>query len=173
MNRISLTVCAAALLLGSHSATLAQTVTGICPVQLVEVRPTIKKKDVSPGFGNRAAYQQSRALAILIRNTSKQPVTGIVVRWGIVRADLSEGKQIAYGTEETLDLKPLETKTIETATINASGHRYNFSAQRGQKIMGHGAQVLMGGRVVAEVFAPPSVKSAFEKLTPVDQASDR
>lgn len=173
MKRISLITLAVSVLLGNQFTAFAQTVTGVCPVQLVEVRPTIKKKDVSPGFGNRAGYQQSRALTILIRNTSKQPVVGIVVRWGIVRADLSEGKQIAYGTEETLDLKPLETKTIETATINASGQRYNFSAQRGQKIMGHGAQVLMGGRIVAEVFAPPSVKPSFAKLTPVDQAGDR
>lgn len=139
----------------------------VCPVQLVQVRPLNKNKNLALGSGNKATFQQSRSLSIIIRNTSREPVSGIVVRWGIVRAELQAGKEIAYGKEEIIDLRPLEMKTIETASIDASGKRWNYKAQEGQKITGHAVQVRMGGQVIAEELTPASVKSAFEKLQPV------
>ena len=140
----------------------------VCPVQLVQVRAVNSNKNLALGAGNRATFQQSRSLTILIRNTSREPVSGIAVRWGIVRADVRGGRETAYGKEEIIDLNPLETKTIETATINASGRRWNFKAPEGQKITGHAVQVRVGGQVIGEDFSPASVKAAFEKLQPVE-----
>lgn len=139
----------------------------VCPVQLVLARAVNSNKNLALGAGNRATYHQTRSLTIFIRNTSREPVSGIAVRWGIVRADMRGGRETAYGTEEIIDLKPLETKTIETASISANGRRWNYRAPEGQKICGHAVQVRVGGQVIGEEFSPASVKAAFEKLQPV------
>lgn len=139
----------------------------VCPVQLVLTRAVNSNKNLALGAGNRATYHQTRSLTIFIRNTSREPVSGIAVRWGIVRADMRGGRETAYGTEEIIDLKPLETKTIETASISATGRRWNYRASDGQKISGHAVQVRVGGQVIGEDFSPASVKAAFEKLQPV------
>ena len=57
---------------------------------------------------------------------------------------------------------------METATVGAEGHRYNYLAPRGDKIIGHGVQVLIEGKVVLEEFVPPTVKGTFGKLSPVE-----
>lgn len=140
----------------------------VCPVQLVQVRQVNSNKNLALGSGNRATFRQSRSLTILIRNTSREPVSGIAVRWGIMRADVRGGRETAYGKEEIIDLNSLEMKTIETAAISATGRRWNYRAPEGQKITGHAVQVRVGGQVIGEDFSPASVKAAFEKLQPVE-----
>ncbi|MCX7827023.1 MAG: hypothetical protein N2689_15950 [Verrucomicrobiae bacterium] len=73
----------------------------------------------------------------------------------------------AFGEEQTLDLKPLETKVIETASVEALGQRWNYLSPEGEKIVGHGVQVLVIGKVVAEEYVPPTYKKCFEKIKPV------
>ena len=142
--------------------------TGLSPVQLVEVKPITKKMNITGGAGNATSFQESRALAITIRNGSLQPMSRVVVRWGVVIANLSKNLSTAYGEDEIVDLKPTETKTIETAVITAGGSRSNSRNNAGEKVIGHGVQVLVVGRVVAEEFIPPSVKPIFNNLKPIE-----
>ncbi|MCX6900536.1 MAG: formylglycine-generating enzyme family protein [Verrucomicrobia bacterium] len=136
-------------------------VPGFSPVKLVEVKANSKKKDLSSGAGNVANFAQSRALTITIRNGSHQPVSGVMVRWGVVKADFTTNKTAAYGKEENMDLRPLETRTLETPSVTATGKQWNYKANEGEKLLGHGVQVLIGDKVVAEEFSPPSVKPYF------------
>ena len=99
----------------------------VMPLQL-DVKPQITKKDVSVTFANGASYVQSRALKITLHNSSPRPVTGVTVRWGIVKLHQSVTSNSknpgteAYGAEEKFDLKPLETisKPVEGG---GDGHR--------------------------------------------------
>jgi len=140
----------------------------VCPIQLVQVRQSTKKKDVTSGPANRATYQHSQALTIMIRNTTRLPVSGVTVRWGILRTELQGGRETAYGKDEVLDFIPLEMKTIETASVEARGRRWNYRAQEGQKITGHGVQVRMGGQVVGEEYSQATAKAALEALKPLE-----
>ncbi|MFA5190113.1 MAG: hypothetical protein WC740_05275 [Verrucomicrobiia bacterium] len=139
-------------------------VPGFSPVKLVEVKANSKKKDFSSGAGNVANYAQSRALTITIRNGSQQPVPGVMVRWGVVKTDFRTNKTATYGKEENMDLRPLETRTLETPSVTATGKQWNYKANEGEKLLGHGVQVLIGDKVVAEEFSPPSVKPYFSNL---------
>ncbi|MBI5685680.1 MAG: formylglycine-generating enzyme family protein [Verrucomicrobia bacterium] len=134
---------------------------GFSPVKLVEVKANSKKRDLSSGAGNVANFAQSRALTITIRNGSQQPVSGVMVRWGVVKADFRTNKTAAYGKEENMDLRPLETRTLETPSVTAAGKQWNYKANEGEKLIGHGVQLLIGDKLVAEEFSPPSVKSYF------------
>ncbi|MBI5395572.1 MAG: hypothetical protein HZA91_09780 [Verrucomicrobia bacterium] len=148
----------------------------------LEVKPVTSKKDVGGVYGNAAEYVQSRSLAINIQNTSAKPILGITVRWGIVKMNqggyvsrsskgLRSGQSAAFGGEESVDLKPLESKRIETSAVEAGGRRWNYLSPEGEKLVGHGVQVLIGDKVMAEEFVPPTVKNAFKELRPV--GSDR
>lgn len=144
------------------------------PVQM-EVRPLISKKDTSVGYSNQATFTHTRALRITLKNTSPQPVSGITVRWGVVKIGQDTYRPMpptAFGEEQTVDLKGLESKVIETAAVQASGRRWNYLAPEGEKIVGHGVQVLVGGKVVAEEFTPPSYKKCFEKIKPVQSGQE-
>ncbi len=160
------------LLLFLWAAMVLPAAAQIMPLQL-EVKPLIMKKDVSVTFANGASYVQSRSLKITVRNTAPRPVTGVTVRWGIVkqhqsaRANSKNPGTEAYGAEEKFDLKPLEIKILETATVDAEGHRYNYVSPLGDKIIGHGVQVMLDGKVVLEEIVPPTVKETLTKLHPV------
>jgi len=148
------------------------------PLQL-DVKPASRKR----GTGSGSYYsniQASRALQITIQNTSPKPVTGVTVRWGVVktrvRAYFSDSQQNwrerAFGAEEKLDLKPREQKIIETAEVGASRQEDNTDGSiYGEKIIGHGVQVLIDDKVVAESYVPasPAIKKALEKLYPVEE----
>ncbi|MBI5817934.1 MAG: hypothetical protein HZA88_03025 [Verrucomicrobia bacterium] len=116
-------------------------------LQLVEVKQTNRKKD----------GRESRELAITIRNNGPQPVACVTLRWGIVRTHSSSPHTVAYGAEKTVDFKPLQTEVVHTGALSAPAGR----------IIGHGAQILVGAKVVVEQFFPDSVKPAFEKLKPL------
>ena len=151
------------------------------PVQIT-VQRVSKKKDAgetATGIGGGwvmirpGDYSASMALRITIRNTGQQPVNGAIVRWGIIKSQVvgfGRGGNAAYGAEETIDLKGLESKLIETPTITASGQQFGDGEARGEKIRGHGVQVLLAGKVVAEEFSPVTAKKSFENLRPVTSA---
>ena len=112
------------------------------------------------------------SLRVTLRNTTSKPVEGVVVKWGIAKTRMTSGGpgvgMAVYGAEQTCSLNPLETKVIETDTVEASGKESQISEHRsGEKIYGHGVQVLLNGKVVSEEFVPPGVKKGFEELRAV------
>lgn len=147
------------------------------PVQLKVERMT-KKTDAGETRESRGSvtiiyagdYAANMALKITMRNTSAQPLSGLTLRWGIVKSQVSgyrQGSDAAYGAEQPLELKPFEAKLIETDVVTATGKRFADGDARGEKIRGHGVQVLRDGKVIAEEFVPPTVKKTFETLKPV------
>lgn len=148
------------------------------PLQL-DVKPVTRKR----ASGSGAYYsniQSGRALQITIQNTSPKPITGVTVRWGIVKTQSRvyfssdsqrNWRERAFGAEEKLDLKPREQKVIETAEIGAAHEESHISGSiYGEKIIGHGVQVLIDDKVVVESYVPasPAIKKAMEKLYPVE-----
>ncbi|MBI5686689.1 MAG: hypothetical protein HZC54_16610 [Verrucomicrobia bacterium] len=140
----------------------------VLPAQLhLEVKASTKKREVAAS-GNLAGYVQSRSLNIVVRNAAPYVMSGVTVRWGVVKTQLRGGpRATAYGAEQLLDFQPLETKTITTPFVEAAGRRWINTILEGEKLDGHGAQLLVAGKVVAEEFSPPSVKPAFENLKPL------
>ncbi len=154
------------------------------PAQLqLTVQAISHRKGVGGGF-TYSSTQSSRALEITLKNTTPKPVTGVTVRWGIVKTRTGYSyssrdndrnwHERAFGGEEKLDLKPLEQKIIETAEVSGYHEDSHYSGTFwGEKITGHGAQVLIDGKVVVESFVPPNIKRLFEKLSPVENESDQ
>jgi hypothetical protein len=147
------------------------------PVQLTVQRITKKTSTGDTYAGTLwypGDYSANMALRITVKNTTPQLVNGLTIRWGIVKSQVSvyrQGNDVAYGGEQTLDLKTIESKTVETDVVGATGKRFSDGDTRGEKIRGHGVQVLRDGKVIAEEFVPPTVKKAFENLRPVADAS--
>lgn len=149
------------------------------PVQVTVQRIT-KKKSAQGAVtqrGNITYYDfntanSSMALRIALQNISIRPIEDVTVKWGIVKMRLSGSNHagdVAYGKEEKCSLKPKEAKVMETETVQAMKQESQISdTQHGEKIRGHGVQVLMGGKVVWEEFVPPNVKKAFENLRPLE-----
>ncbi|MCX6898222.1 MAG: hypothetical protein NT105_05935 [Verrucomicrobia bacterium] len=148
------------------------------PVQ-VTVQRVSKRKSAQGDIrsvGNTTYYSYNTAnasltLRITIQNISARPIEDMVVRWGVAKMRLSgtsHTADVAYGKEEKCSLKSKESKVIETETVEASRSESQLTDnKRGEKIRGHGVQVLIGGRVMWEEFVPPTVKKSFENLRPV------
>jgi hypothetical protein len=147
----------------------------VSPVQLT-MEPVSKKK-VKQGdtwheggihYFARDQVEASRTLRITVRNNTRQPIEDITIRWGVAKVHMGgsgHGSPVVYGGEETLSLRAQETKVIETETIEARGQVSQLTDRRyGEKIFGHGAQVLVGGKVVCEEYVPSTLKADFQNL---------
>jgi hypothetical protein len=155
------------------------------PVQVTVQRVTKKKSKqgkVEDRGSTIAFYPNdlfaSLSLRITLRNSTAKPVEGVVVKWGIAKTRMSGesrgGGMAVYGAEQSCSLNPLETKVIETDAVEATGQEMQLSDRRyGEKIYGHGVQVLIGGKVMNEEFVPPGVKKGFENIRAVDSDSGK
>ena len=147
----------------------------------VKVERVSKKKYsqgevVGTGQGRHTFYPNtgtaSLTLRITLHNTSTSALNDLVVRWGIVKQQYdgrSKTADVAYGREEKCSLKPQETRIIETETVGATREETQLSQRVfGEKLHGHGVQVLLGGRVLWEEFVPGTVKPAFDNMRPLE-----
>lgn len=154
------------------------------PVQVSVQR--VSKKDSTPGnvthHGGMVYFSSSKLSAALsLRITLQNPLTGpvedLVVRWGIAKTRLGasgHGDIVSYGGEEKCSLRSKELKVIETETVEADSRESLVSDRRsGEKIMGHGVQLLLGGKLVWEEFVPGSVKASFENLKPISELKSK
>ncbi|MFA6563333.1 MAG: hypothetical protein WCV00_15595 [Verrucomicrobiia bacterium] len=159
-------------------AGIAVSVSAQSPVQVTVQR--ISKRKTAQGDvrqqGNIIYYSPNTAnasltLRITVQNISARPLEDVVVRWGVAKMRLSgtsHTADVAYGKDEKCSLNPKEIKVIETETVEASRSESQLSdMKRGEKIRGHGVQVLIGGKVMCEEFVPPTIKKSFENLRPV------
>jgi len=156
----------------------------LCPVQVSVQRSS--KKDSTPGsvthHGNMVYFSSSKlssslSLRITLQNPLTGPVEELVVRWGIAKTRLGasgHGDIVSYGGEEKFSLRGKELKVIETESVEAGSRESLVSDRRsGEKIMGHGVQVLLGGKVVWEEFVPGSIKASFENLKPISELESK
>lgn len=150
---------------------------------LLEVKPVNRKDNLI----------HSRSLAITVRNMAGAAISDVRVRWAVVKEayDLdipektrknpgqtsnvkvrSKGPPQAYGAEKTLSLMPLQSQFWETEPIQSFEGRYHKDPPYpGDSIIGHGVQVLVGGKLVAESYTDARHKALFEKISPVADAT--
>ncbi|MBM3887837.1 MAG: hypothetical protein FJ388_01790 [Verrucomicrobia bacterium] len=162
----------------------------ISPVQM-NVQPFNNRKDAGPAVpggppaatGGQPAL--GRYLRISVRNIGANPLSEVTVRWGIMRSMRTYTSTstalyqqrtfpVAFGGQETFDLKPRQEKVIETGFLEAKRSARVTEGYRDQeKIEGHGVQVFIGGRVVAEEFVgAPACKQSMDELHPIASAND-
>ncbi|MBM4085074.1 MAG: hypothetical protein FJ272_09825 [Planctomycetes bacterium] len=146
----------------------------VSPVQLT-VQPQTKRRGSGGEFWSYT--HASRSLHIVVKNVSPQPLSDVIVRWGIVKSRVRyfEGfREAAFGAEEKMDLKPMEQRVFDTPSLEAAREDSHYGGTYyGDKIIGHGVQVLIGGKVVTEQFVPPTIKPAFERLKPMPTEDDK
>lgn len=158
---------------------IALPVSAQSPVQ-VTVQRISKKKSAQGDVkqrGNTVWYWPNTAnasltLRITLQNISIRPIEDVVVRWGVAKTRLTgtgHAGDVAYGKDEKCSLKPKEVKVIETETVQAKKQESQLDdRQFGEKIRGHGVQVLIEGKPVWEEFVPGTVKKSFENLRPIE-----
>jgi len=125
------------------------------------------------GNSARSNYRETAFLHITVQNISPQLLTNVVIQWAMIKKAVardSPAKPVVYGAKETITLKPIDEKEIETPAIEIEGRSdQNVGRSSGELFRGHAAQVLIGTNVVAEVVFPPTLKVSFKNLQPVPQ----
>ena len=153
------------------------------PVKL-EAHRIVKRKyipDATPnpnlGWDGRSHYRENTVLHITVENLSPQLLTNVVVRWAVMKRAVardSTAKPIFYGAVETMTLKPIEGKSIETAPIELEGtSNQNVGRSAGEIFRGHAVQVMIGTNIVAEEIFPPTLKVSYKNLQPVPKPPPR
>lgn len=160
------------------ACSLALTTFGQAPTVTLDVKPVNRKDNLL----------HSRSLAVTVRSTTGTPLNDVKVRWAVVKEayDLdvpektrkrpgqtsnakvrSKGPPQAYGAEKTVNLAPLQALSFETDMVTSyEGRFHRDPPMPGDSIVGHGVQVIVGGRIVAESYADPRHKELLEKIQP-------
>jgi hypothetical protein len=149
---------------------------GQAPTVMLDVKPVNRKDNLF----------HSRSLAISVRSTTGAPINDVKVRWAVIKEayDLdtpektrkrpgqttntkvrSKGPPQAYGAEKTATLAPLQAFSFETEMVTCfEGRFHRDPPMPGDSIVGHGVQVIAGGKVIAESYADPKHKELLEKI---------
>ncbi|MBI5685357.1 MAG: hypothetical protein HZC54_09755 [Verrucomicrobia bacterium] len=146
------------------------------PLKL-EVQRINRKKDaadatpiawLSPGYSR---YRETASLRITVQSLVPRPLTNIVVRWAIGKISVGRNpmdKGVFFGGQESLELKAMDAKTIETSPIVVGGSTSTLVGRTsGEMIRGHGVQILIGTNLVDEELVPAAIKIPFKNLQPV------
>lgn len=162
------------------------------PTIRLDVQMISKKNADRSGKG----FTQSRALHITVFNYGSKPINGITLRWGVIKNRtantgssssttgnltvtsyyFSKSPAVAYGATESFDLDRSQTKVIDTPPIEASGAYWTTTpnvSKTGEKILGHGAQILLEGKVMIDQVTPASYRPLFDDLQPLSAAASR
>ena len=152
---------------------LAEAATLNAPIKL-DVQRISKRKDTADasfGWGGRTYYREDVSLHITLQNLSPHLLTNVVVRWAISKIPVGRNpsaRDVCYGAQETVVLKPVKEKIIETPPIELAGQKYTVVGRAsGDMIRGHGVQVMIGTNLIAEELSPSSIKISFKNLQPV------
>lgn len=159
-------------------ALLALALTGTASAQSARVAVTAKLVDISPKTkkakddkdGKPADETEVSKLAISVRNSAREPLSGVEVKyWFVVRnsGDGAPETNLANEAAKTVELEaggvaefesePLTT-IFKPAYTPKKGKRVRAS---GDKVMGWGVKALVGGQVAGEVYSSDSAKQAI------------
>ncbi|MCX7826665.1 MAG: hypothetical protein N2689_14070, partial [Verrucomicrobiae bacterium] len=142
----------------------------------IEVQRVVKKKDAAdatpvawgPGY---SSYREAASLRIALKNLSPRSLTNVVVRWAVAKIPVGRNpmsREVFLGTNETVALKPMEEKVLETTPVEVGGTKSTLIGRSsGEMIRGHGVQVLLGTNLIFEELVPPQIKIPFTNLQPV------
>jgi len=172
----------------SATAVLAQE---LSPVRMTVVPVSNRKTSESqttalqPMGGQQAGA--GRYLRVTILNVTTKPLMGVTMRWGILKSMPQHATTstfgnmrrqtvpvVAFGGQETFDFKPRQEKILETEFLDASvGKKSNSVFQSKEKIEGHGVEIYLDGKIVAQEYVGfRGAKHLMEELHPIAAASD-
>jgi hypothetical protein len=148
-----------------------------------EVSPvSMRVEQVSGSKPEKYSTTQKRSLKIHLTNGSAQDLTGLKVKYYFFAKEVKE-KDITVKDkgEKSADVKARATEVVETPVVTAtsveghsegsnggwkgssggrsSGHKVEAS---GEKIVGYGAQLYSGDKLLTEYFSEPSLKTKVD-----------
>lgn len=120
--------------------------------------------------GDREAYKtmQSRSIAIYLTNSGLEPAD-VVVKWAVMGRDIKSKEVVTVEQGEIKSsLKARGSDKLETPVARAAAEEARLGSKGksddiGTKIIGHGAQLWQGEKMIAEIYEPPALKDSFGK----------
>lgn len=138
---------------------------------------TIRVDQVTSSETDRKKFEktQKRSLRIYVTNGSAQDMSGLKVKYYYFGKEMKDhDSMILEQGEKGADVKSHKTETVETPAVTATSTEEHFTGgggngkgrstgkkveASGKKITGHGVQVIDNGKVIAEMFTEPGLKS--------------
>jgi hypothetical protein len=112
------------------------------------------------------SFFQTVRLGVTLRNTQRVAVGPLEWQWVVALFDVSSSgdtkQQFFTGGERGMELKPFETKVIQSDDVALSGMSSSLGMRSGKKLRGHFVRVFYQGRLVFEEANPPAMKAAAE-----------
>lgn len=139
----------------------------IAPDEKVPVALRVEQQNVMPAIRlgpHGAAQVHHRGLNIHVFNHSHE-VVNLKVRYVIFGREMVHHDVVTISEGEIpVMIKPITGEDVKVAPVSATEIPARAKAKAsGASIIGHGVQVLNGGKIVAETYEPPSMKESFGK----------
>jgi hypothetical protein len=145
------------------------------PAIHAEVSPiSMRIEQVSGSKPEKYSTTQKRSLKVHLTNGSGQDQTGLKVKYYYFAKDVKD-KDITVKDkgEKTADVKARSTEVVEVPSITATfveahteGGKGGKGGKKveasGDKIVGYGAQVYSGDKMLTEYFSEPSLKTKLD-----------
>lgn len=134
------------------------------------------QQNVTSDMGKVVKFQrtQHRSLIISLTNTSSALLDVSVKHIVFGRSVLGHDVVVISDGERPLKLGPLASEQFETTVATAVAVETHYDITKkvkvegsGASIIGHGVQVLQGGKVIAEAYEPLSLKEDWGKAKPL------
>jgi hypothetical protein len=144
----------------------------LAPVALAQVSPiSIRIEQVSKTDTDKFKHTQKRSLKVFLTNASQQDRSGLTVRYFFFGKSVGDNDVILMEKgERQASVASHKTEVVETPTVSktaidahsekgARGQPGNKVEASGEKLVGYGAQLLEGDKLLTEYFSAPSYKA--------------
>jgi hypothetical protein len=159
--------------LASPITAFCLSISALVAVAHAEVSPVHMRIEASnKAETTKTSSTQSRSLTVYVDNSSQEQME-LKVKYEIFGRDATSKDIVSVGKGEVpVSVKPHGQEKVSTpeakATYNdpkpAKGQTKKVDPS-GEKIVGHGIQLLKGDTVLAEIYEPMSMKDSFGKAT--------
>jgi hypothetical protein len=135
---------------------------------------TLRMRLEANSSADRDSYKltQSRSLTIYLNNSGLEPAD-VVVKWAVLGRDIKSKDIVTVDSGEIKSsLKPRGDDKLQTPVAKAASEEARLGSKGksddiGTRIVGHGAQLWQGEKMIAEVYEPAAMKAEFGKAKPV------
>jgi hypothetical protein len=149
---------------------------GHADVSPIRVRVEVTSKTDADRGKDKDTTTYSRFLNVIVDNGGAEAAE-LKIKYAIFGRDIASKDIVTLGSGEVpVSVKPRGSEKVQTPKADAvldepkpqKGQKK--ADPTGNKIVGHGVQVLKGDTVVAEVYEPASMKASFGTATAVKPA---
>ncbi len=119
---------------------------------------------------------------IKLQNLGATPMTGLAVKYVVFARDRqTRAIRPAGNGEQTVDVKPLETKVVKTDPVEFESEDVNYTQgyfsdmnrSRGKDYYGIAVTVFAGNDKIAGYFNPPALEKVSEKIEEEKQETEK